>query len=94
MEIIFVWQIAREDHMLERGRCPRRQVLKSGLIVRRSGNGPTIECVVLNISDMGAGLQISIAYDLSMDLILVVGDLRRSIRVVWRSKDRSGVAYT
>ena len=94
MEIIFVWQIAREDQMLERRRCPRRQVLKSGLIVRRSGNGPTIECAIRNISDLGACLQISVAYDLSMDLILVMGDSRRPIRVVWRSNDRSGVAYT
>jgi hypothetical protein len=80
--------------MLERRRCSRRQVLKSGLIVRTSGNGPTIECVVRNISDLGACLQISVAYDLSMDLILVMGDSRHSIRVVWRTKDRSGVAYT
>jgi hypothetical protein len=93
LEIIFVWQIAREDQMLERRRCPRRQVLKSGLIVRRSGNGPTIECAIRNISDLGACLQISVAYDLSMDLILVMGGSRRSIRVVWRTKDRTGIAY-
>jgi hypothetical protein len=79
--------------MQERRLCPRRRVLMSGLIVRRSGNGPTIECAIRNISDLGACLQISVAYDLSKDLILVMGGSRRSIRVVWRTKDRTGIAY-
>ena len=79
--------------MQERRLCPRRRVLMSGLIVRTSGNGPTIECAIRNISDLGACLQISVAYDLSMDLILVMGGSRRSIRVVWRTKDRTGIAY-
>jgi PilZ domain len=79
--------------MQERRLCPRKRVLKSGLIVR-SGNGPTIECAVRNVSDSGACLQISVAYDLSMDFAFFMGGSHRSGRVVWRSKDRSGIAYT
>ena len=79
--------------MQERRLSPRRRVLKSGLIVR-SGNGPTIKCVVRNVSDMGACLQISVVYDLSGDLTLVMGSASRPSRVVWRTKDRSGIAYT
>ena len=82
--------------MQERRLCPRRRVLKSGLIVRRSGNGPTIECAVRNISDLGACLQISVAYDLSMDLTLVRALSEKnesggiSLRARIRFKNRTG----
>jgi hypothetical protein len=34
-----------------------------------------------------------VAHDLSTDFTLDMGDARRS-RVVWRSKDQSGIAYS
>ena len=79
--------------MQERRRCPRRRVLKSGRVVR-SGNGAAIECAIRNVSDAGACLQISVVHDLSTDFTLVTGDTRRAGRTVWRTKDRSGIAYT
>jgi hypothetical protein len=84
---------SKEARMQERRLCPRRRVLKSGSVVR-SGNRAAIECTVRNISDTGACLQISVVHDLSTDFTLEVGDARHSGRVVWRSKDRSGIAYT
>jgi hypothetical protein len=79
--------------MQERRLCPRRRVFKSGSVVR-SGNRAAIECAVRNVSDAGACLQISMVHDLSTDFTFEMGDARRSGRVVWRSKDRSGIAYT
>jgi hypothetical protein len=79
--------------MQERRLCPRRRVFKSGSVVR-SGNGAAIECAVRNVSDAGACLQISVVYNLSTDFTFVMGEARRSSRVVWRTKDRSGIAYT
>ena len=79
--------------MQERRLCPRRRVFKSASVVR-SGNRAAIECAVRNVSDAGACLQISVAHDLSTDFTLDMGDARRSSRVVWRSKDQSGIAYS
>jgi PilZ domain len=79
--------------MEERRLSPRRQTFKPGHIVR-SGNGAVIECAVRNVSDGGACLQISVVHDLSTDFTLVTGDARRPGRVVWRTKDQSGIAFT
>jgi hypothetical protein len=79
-------------HMQERRLYPRRRVLKSGRILR-SGNRAGIECAICNVSDAGACLQISLVHDLSTDFALVMGDSSHSGRVVWRTRDRSGISY-
>jgi hypothetical protein len=91
-EVAHNYDSSKEARMQERRLCPRRRVLKSGSVVR-SGNRAAIECAVRNVSDSGACLQISVVHDLSTDFALDMGNAPRSSRVVWRSKDRSGIAY-
>jgi len=78
--------------MQERRLYPRRQVLMTGRLLR-SGNRAAIECAVRNLSDAGACLEISAVHDLSTDFALVMGASSRFGRVVWRTRDRSGISY-
>jgi hypothetical protein len=66
------------------GGCSSQEVLSEAAMVRRSSTPSAIFRM----------LQISVVYDLSAHFTLVMGDARRSSRVVWRTKDQSGIAYT
>jgi hypothetical protein len=71
---------------------PRQRVLKSGII---SFGGSVIDCVVRNISETGASLQIASPVGIPKDFILIVRkeSLKRPCRVAWRKADRIGVQF-
>ena len=78
--------------MKERRIVPRRPVLMMGVIVF-SEIAPRIQCKVTNISETGAGLEISTTVDIPQEFDLVVEGIRRRCRVVWTSGTRIGVAF-
>ena len=79
--------------VLEHNRAAERhRVLKSGSI---SFHGGTIDCVVRNISDTGAALEIASPVGIPDTFTLLIsGDhVSRNCRVAWRSDKRIGVAF-
>ncbi|WP_082077513.1 PilZ domain-containing protein [Bradyrhizobium sp. LTSPM299] len=76
--------------MNERRRGARRRTLKAGSI---TFGGSVIDCVVRNFSDTGAALVVASPVGIPDNFVLIKGELRRTYTVVWRSKDRIGVAF-
>jgi hypothetical protein len=80
--------------MDNRRQHPRVPTLKSGQILfNRRLN--VVECVVRNMSEGGACLQVEDAGWLpqQFDLTVPIDGLKRACRVAWRSSDKLGVAY-
>jgi hypothetical protein len=71
----------------------RRRALKSARITFK-GRCATIDCTVLNLSDLGACLKVEspIAIPDSFDLLLDHAPVR-SCRVTWREATQIGVAF-
>jgi hypothetical protein len=76
----------------EKRRTERRRILKAGSI---TFGGSAIDCVVRNLSDAGAALEVASPVGIPDKFILIHGADRdqRSCTVVWRSKHRIGVAF-
>ena len=72
--------------------APRQRVLKSGII---EFNGGTIDCVVRNISETGAALDIASPIGIPPEFNLLLSGTRthQRCRVVWRAEKRIGVAF-
>ena len=70
----------------------RKMVLKSGTI---SFRGTSVACVVLNISNGGAGLVVEsdVAIPFMFDLAIDGEPVRRRCQVVWRIECRIGVLF-
>ncbi len=72
--------------------APRHRVLKAGSI---EFNGGTIDCVVRNVSDTGAALEVASPLGIPPAFNLVISGNRGSYRceVKWRTDSRIGVAF-
>ncbi len=70
----------------------RQNVIKVGTI---SFDGSGIDCLVRNISDGGANLEVEsqIGIPSSFDLVINVEHSNRHCHVVWRKARRIGVAF-
>lgn len=78
--------------MEERRATPRLRTLKGGLIL--FGSAPTFDCVIRNMSDVGALLVVSPAGIPDEFTLVIKPEMRkRACRVVWRSADRMGVHF-
>ena len=84
-----------EDKNKDRRAVRRTKVLRSAKIIvpRRS---PVIHCTVQNITAGGACLKVANTYGVpeTFDLTFEHGRTRRACRVVWRTHDKLGVAFS
>jgi hypothetical protein len=80
--------------MREHRASQRSRTLKSGTISFDSAAG--IDCVVRNVSDAGACLEVVSPIGIPNEFVLVIkpDSLFRSCRVAWRSARRIGVRFT
>lgn len=72
--------------------APRQRVLKSGII---EFNGGTIDCVVRNVSQTGAALEVASSLGLPSEFNLRISgnQTNQPCQVVWRRENRIGVAF-
>jgi hypothetical protein len=79
--------------MIERRASPRHRVLKQGTIAFRGGG--RIECMVRNISQGGARLEVATPFGLhgSFTLVIATDHFVRDCRAVWNIEERVGVAF-
>ena len=75
----------------DRRRSSRRKILRSGKTFWP--NGDSSECLVHNLSDSGAQLEIPSAIPNVFDLLVEGDPWRRSCAVVWRKANRAGVKF-
>lgn len=82
-----------ELRSLENNRAaPRQRVLKAGTI---EFGGSTIDCVIRNISETGAALEVASPVGIPAEFnLLISGNIgKRPCRVVWVREKRIGVAF-
>ena len=72
--------------------APRHRVLKAGTIEFGGGG---IDCVVRNISDTGAALEVTSPVGIPECFTLVIPQdhIAKACRVMWRKEKRIGVAF-
>ena len=72
--------------------APRRRILKAGSI---EVGGDAIDCIVRNVSETGAALQVlSPLYVPDRFTLVVQTDrLKRPCHIIWRKERRFGVAF-
>jgi hypothetical protein len=75
----------------DRRESPRRRILRGGRTFWQ--NGDSSECIVHNLSETGAQLQIRGPVPKNFDLIIDDDELPRSCCVVWRQAGRIGVRF-
>ena len=75
-------------------RAPRRRILKGATIVFGAG-AFSVKCLVKNLSDTGALLEMENTAEVPNDFRLVFDDRSkdRQCRVVWRATKRLGVRF-
>jgi hypothetical protein len=78
--------------MQDARREPRRRVLKSAQIVL-SEKAPKLECVLRNLSQTGACLQVSTTFGIPAEFGVIIDGTRRQCRSVWRTDTRLGVVF-
>jgi hypothetical protein len=78
--------------MDEKRTASRRRVLKSAFIVV-SDRAPKLECTVRNISETGAGLQVSTTIGIPAHFDVIIDGVRYRCRSVWRTDTKMGVAF-
>ena len=73
-------------------RVQRRRSFKAGTIGFGEGQ---IDCIVKNLSDTGAGLEVSTPLYIPEQFTLLVSsdDFKRLCQVVWRRGNRIGVVF-
>lgn len=81
--------MAEDEHR----NAPRHRVLKAGTI---EFGGGAIDCVVRNLSETGAALEVPSPVGIPERFTLVVPQehITRACRVMWRKEKRIGVAFT
>jgi hypothetical protein len=79
--------------MKENRRAPRQRTLKNGWIL--FDVAPTINCVIRNMSKLGAQLLMESSCGVPDDFVLLIKPelIKRDCRVVWRNIDRIGVRF-
>jgi PilZ domain len=75
----------------DRRAAPRRKILRGARAVWQ--NGDTTECIVHNLSETGAHLDIRGPAPNTFDLLIDCDQSRRSCRVIWRKANRIGVKF-
>ena len=78
--------------MSEKRVASRRRALKSAFIIIAE-HAPKLECTVRNISETGAGLQVSTTIGIPKNFDVVIDGIRRHCRSVWRTDTKIGVAF-
>lgn len=76
--------------MEEKRISPRHRVMKPGTI---GFNGSGIECLVCNVSESGAAIEIKGAICVPESFNLTVDSEAMNCRVVWRKYQRLGVTF-
>jgi hypothetical protein len=78
--------------MSDKRYAPRKRILKAGKIDFGWG---AIDCVVRNISETGASLEVESPVGIPdrFDLVILVDRSRQPARVVWRKEKRLGVRF-
>jgi hypothetical protein len=81
------------DPMQERRKITRKRVLKGAQFLL--GKTSSRDCVVRNLTDAGAGVDVSNTIDLpeAADLTLDGGRSSRRCRLVWRKISKTGVEF-
>ena len=84
--------LAYRGEMGEKRAAERHRVLKAGTIEFGGGG---IDCMVRNISDAGAALDVSSPVGIPERFTLVVAadGLHKPCRITWRKQKRIGVAF-
>jgi hypothetical protein len=79
--------------MLERRKTSRHRILKPGPIAVKRGGG--ISCMVRNISEAGACLEVASPLGIPDDFTLVIESdhVQRPCRVAWRQQKRIGITF-
>jgi hypothetical protein len=78
--------------MSEHRRTPRRRILKRGIIGLR--NAGTIDCIVRNISDTGAALDVASPIGIPRDFTLIVEpDIHSACYIARYKGNRIGVRF-
>ena len=79
--------------MLERRRFPRTRVFKGAKLIL--GGRSTLSCIVRNLSNHGACLQLPSTRDLSaeFDLSFDTGRTLRKCRIAWQTLTNVGVSF-
>jgi hypothetical protein len=79
--------------MIEKRASPRHRVLKQGTIAFRGGGG--IDCMVRNLSQGGARLEVATPFGLhgSFTLVIATDHFMRDCHTVWSIEKRVGVAF-
>jgi PilZ domain len=79
--------------MQERRRVPRTHVQKDAKLLL--GNASVIACVVLDLTNFGAGVEIPDPIDLpdTLDLTFNEGRTLRPCRRIWQNVNRIGVQF-
>jgi hypothetical protein len=79
--------------MQERRKVTRTRVLKGAKML--PGKFSVIDCVIQNLTNRGAGLEVQSANDLPerLDLTLDAGHSTRQCRLVWRKLNTAGVEF-
>lgn len=61
-----------------------------------AGDAQPIACVIVDISEAGAQLQLLEAVDIPNEFVLLIGghaDVQRRCRLIWRSRNKIGVRF-
>ena len=77
---------------MENRRVARKRVLKTGYIVF-SDKAPKLECVVRNVSETGASLQVSTTIGIPEIFDAIIDGVRRRCRSVWRTDTKIGIMF-
>ena len=79
--------------MEERRSTPRHRTLKGGSII--FGLAAGVDCVIRNLSDKGASLEVESPVGIPDDFSLLIRPetIKRNCRVKWRSANRIGVHF-
>jgi hypothetical protein len=77
----------------ESRRAPRLRTFKGGTVV--FGVAPPLECLIRNMSQTGAALELQIPAAVPDEFTLIVKPefVKRKCRVAWRSQKRIGVQF-
>ncbi|MFZ1064298.1 MAG: PilZ domain-containing protein [Pseudolabrys sp.] len=78
--------------MKERRAARRKPLMMTGVIIL-SERAPRIQCKVIDLSEIGAGLEVPTRIDIPEKFDLVVEGIRRRCRLVRRSGNKIGAAF-
>ena len=80
--------------MVEHRRSPRLRTIKGGSII--FGLTATIDCIIRNMSDAGASLEVANPGGIPGEFTLLIRPeiIKRKCHVVWRTGRRIGVRFT